>query len=158
MKKLFVFLTVAGLIFSFSALAVAGTPVTKKMVVKLVEKVSQEITKDAPGTFAKIIKAEHPYKNKDNPALYVFVYDTDVKIVAHPKKVLVGKSYKGKPDVKGKKFRDDIVKTGIKSGTGWVDYSYQKPGEKGIHAKTTYLKLVKGSDGNKYVVCAGMYK
>ncbi len=158
MKKLFVFFIITGFLFMYTFAAIAGTPVTKKMVVNLVEKVSQEITKDAPGTFAKIIKAEHPYKNKENPALYVFVYDKNVKIVAHPKKVLVGKSYKGKPDVKGKKFRDDIVNTGLKNGTGWVDYSYQKPGEKGIHAKTTYLKLVKGSDGNKYIVCAGMYK
>ena len=158
MKKLFILLTITGLFFSFTASLTAGTPVTKKMVVNLVEKVAQEISKDSPGTFVKIIKAEHPYKNKDNPALYVFVYDTDVKIIAHPKKVLVGKSYKGKPDVRGKKFRDAIVTLGLQKGTGWVDYSYQKPGEKGIHEKTTYLKLVKGSDGKKYIVCAGMYK
>lgn len=139
-------------------LTVANAKVGKKRVIHLVDKTAKLIAKDAAGTFSKIIAGQHPFKDKDDPALYVFVYNKDVEIVAHPKKVLVGKSYKGKPDVKGKKFRDEIVQLGMTKGVGWVDYSYQKPGEKGIHSKTTYLKKVTGSDGKIYIVCAGMYK
>lgn len=123
----------------------------------LVEFTAANLAKDAPGTIAAIIKGEHPYKNKDNAAMYVFVYDTDVTIVAHPKATLVGKSYKGKPDVRGKKFRDDIVQGALANKTGWVTYSYTKPDDKGIHSKKTYYQLCEGSDGQIYVVCSGMY-
>ena len=59
--------------------------------------------------------------------------------------------------LKDKKFRDEIISGAIKKGKGWVNYHYQKPGEKGIHKKTTYYLLVKSKDGKKYVVCSGMY-
>ena len=156
MKKIkLISVTLVVLLIGGAALA---TEVTKEQVVSLVDKVAGEVKADAPGTFKKIIAGEHPYKNKDNPSFYVFVYNTDVVIVAHPKADLVGRSYKGKPDVRGKKFRDEIVQKGLSEGAGWVDYSYQKPGESGIHAKTTYLKKVKGSDGKVYIVCSGKYK
>lgn len=135
----------------------AAAEVTESDVTGLVELTAANLAKDAAGTIAAIVAAEHPYKNKDNGANYVFVYDTDVTMVAHPKAVLVGKSYKGKPDVRGKKFRDEIVEGAIANSTGWVDYSYTKPGDKGIHAKKTYFQLCEGSDGKTYVVCSGMY-
>jgi signal transduction histidine kinase len=134
----------------------AGT-VNEQQVIEIVTKTSSDISENAKGTFEKIINGEHPYRNKDNEAFYVFVYDSGVIIVAHPKKTLVGKCYKGKPDVKGKKFRDEIVKSALENKTGWVEYFYTKPGEKGIHKKKTYYKFTTGSDGGKYVVCCGMY-
>ena len=89
-------------------------------------------------------------------ALYVFVYDTDVKMLAHPvKPTLVGRSYKGKPDAKGKKFRDIIVEN-AKNGGGWVDYVYQKPGASGLHKKKVFSKLAENG-GKQYVVACGMY-
>ncbi|OGI08401.1 MAG: hypothetical protein A2Y40_04690 [Candidatus Margulisbacteria bacterium GWF2_35_9] len=88
--------------------------------------------------------------------LYVFCYDTDVVITAHPEKpFLVGKSYKGKPDVKGKNFRDEIVQKAL-DGSGWVTYYYQKPGETGIFLKTAYGRLAT-KNGKKYIVVSGMY-
>lgn len=139
---------------------VAGTVlagITEGDVMDLVNQTSSGIAADAGGVLKKIVNAEHPYQNKDNKALYVFVYDTDVKIVAHPKKTLVGKSYKGKPDVRGKKFRDEIVEGALKNKTGWVTYAYTKPGETGIHHKKTYYMRGTGSDGKTYIVCSGMY-
>ena len=79
-------------------------------------------------------------------------------MVAHPRADLVGKNVKGKPDVKGKKFRDEMVERALKGETGWVDYLYQKPGETGIHPKTTYFAKASGSDGKTYIVCAGKYQ
>lgn len=153
-KWLVIFVVVVCFIFAGMSFAFA---VTEQDVIDLVNKTSDDISTDVQETFEKIINGEHPYKNKDDKAFYVFVYDTQVVIVAHPKKALVGRSYKGKPDVRGKKFRDEIVEGALSNTSGWVDYSYQKPGEKGIHKKKTYYKLVSGSDGNKYVVCSGMY-
>ena len=144
------------ILFIFSS-AACSMEITKEKVTDLVNRTASEIKTDTQSVFTKISNGEHPYKDKDNPQLYVFVYNTDVEIVAHYKKHLVGRSYKGLPDVRGKNFRDDIVNGAIKNKSGWTDYSYQKPGEKGIHRKTTYYMLVSGSDGEIYIVCAGRY-
>jgi signal transduction histidine kinase len=88
--------------------------------------------------------------------LYAFIYDENVKMLAHPEKPeLVGQSFKGKPDMKGKKFRDEIVEKAL-AGGGWTEYSYQKPGATGIHKKKVLSKLAKFKD-KKYVVAVGMY-
>jgi polar amino acid transport system substrate-binding protein len=129
----------------------------KKKVVALVEQTAADLAKDAPGTIEKIKQGAEPYQSKAEAELYAFVYDAEVTMVAHPKKDLVGRSFKGKPDVRGKKFRDELVDGAVKGGTTWVAYTYQKPGEAGVHPKSTFAKVVKGSDGTRYVVCAGMY-
>lgn len=156
MKKTMLCALTSALCFLF-LFGTAAAEVTESDVTGLVESTSANLVKDAAGTIAAIVAAEHPYKNKDNGANYVFVYDTDVTMVAHPKSVLVGKSYKGKPDVRGKKFRDEIVSGALANKTGWVTYSYTKPGEKGIHPKKTYYQMCEGNDGKTYVVCSGMY-
>lgn len=156
MKKVFLSTLATTLCLTF-LIGAAVAEVTEDDVTGLVELTAANLAKDADGTIAAIVAAEHPYKNKDNGANYVFVYDTDVTMIAHPKAVLVGKSYKGKPDVRGKKFRDEIVAGALANKTGWVDYSYTKPGDKGIHAKKTYYQICEGSDGKNYVVCSGMY-
>jgi polar amino acid transport system substrate-binding protein len=132
--------------------------ITEKQVVDLVGATCAALGKDAPATLASINKGEAPYKDAANPTLYVFVYDLDVKMIAHPKADLVGKSMKGKPDLKGKRFRDEIVEKAKAETKGWVDYLYQKPGETGIFEKTTYFQMAKGSDGASYVVCCGKYR
>jgi hypothetical protein len=89
--------------------------------------------------------------------LYAFAYDINVVMVAHPiKPHLVGRSYKGKPDVRGKKFRDEIVSKAI-AGGGWTTYVYQKPNTKGLFNKKAYSLLAITKDGKKYVIAAGMY-
>ncbi|HLP09731.1 MAG TPA: cache domain-containing protein [Opitutaceae bacterium] len=132
--------------------------ITEEQVTALVATTCAAVAKDAPGTIARINEGAAPYKDAANPTLYVFIYDPDVVMVAHPRADLVGKSVKGKPDVKGKKFRDEIVERALQGETGWVDYLYQKPGETGIHPKTTYFAKAEGSDGKIYVVCAGKYQ
>ena len=127
-------------------------------VLAIVGIAAEEMAKDAPGVLTKIAASQAPFVNQENPALYVFVYDTDVNMLAHPNASLVGRNYKGKPDVKGKNFRDEIVEGAKANGSGWVDYAYQKPGAPGIFDKTAYYKLVKGSDGKDYVVVSGKYK
>lgn len=49
----------------------------------LVKQTKKDIEANAERTIARINKAEHPYKDKDNPSLYVFVFDTDLNVVAH---------------------------------------------------------------------------
>ena len=153
---------VYGVFAMFLAIAGGGyaadeADVTDQMVMDLVVQTAAAVEKDVPGTFTKINAGEAPYVNKEIPAFYVFVYDLEVNMIAHPKADLVGKSMKGKPDPKGKKFRDLIVEGAKKDGTGWVEYMYQKPGDKGLFEKKSYFKLVKGSDGKEYVIISGNY-
>lgn len=146
------------LLCSSPLLAADEKDITEAQAIAKVQEAVKAIAKDAPGTFTKINAGEHPFKDKDNQALYVFVYDSDVNMIAHPNATLVGKNFKGKPDVRGKKFRDDIVSVALDKGKAWVDYHYQKPGETGIFEKTTYSEKVKGSDGKVYIVACGKYK
>ncbi len=133
--------------------------ITEEMVTDLVNLTSSHIEASAEGTFEKINQGLAPYKDPVNPALYTFVYDTSVTIVAHATNpLLVGVNFKGKTDAAGKLFRDEIVQGALDNGTGWVDYIYTKPDESGLYYKTSYYKLTYGSDGVPYVVCAGRYK
>jgi polar amino acid transport system substrate-binding protein len=146
------------LFFQFSTFAY-GDEITDDQLLTLVSKVCSQLESGDPQVvYEAIMNSEHPYKNKDNPALYAFVYDSDVTIVAHPKKKLVGRNYKGKPDVRGKKFRDAIVNKAFSENEGWEDYHYQKPGDKGIHEKTAYFRKCATSTGSEVVVVSGKYK
>ena len=117
-----------------------------------------DVQKDAPSTFKKINSGLHPYVDRDDPSLYVFVYDSAGTVVAHPDETLVGKNFKGKPDAAGKLFRDDILTGALEHGEGWVGYIHTKPGERLTRQKSTFYKRVTGSDGNTYIVCSGRYK
>lgn len=125
---------------------------TKADVLDLVDDAVQLLESDGEKALKVIGQKKGPF---DQGALYVFVYDESVVMAAHPvKPYLVGKSYKGKPDVKGKNFRDEIVLKAL-SGSGWTDYFYQKPGDKGLFKKKVFSRLAV-ADGKKYIVCAGM--
>ncbi len=133
--------------------------ITDKMVTNLVNQTSDDITADAGGTLAKINNSENPYRDANIPALYTFVYDTTLTVVAHAtNSLIVGATLKGKPDVSGKLFRDEILAGALTNGSGWVDYIYTKPDESGLYYKTTYYKLTTGSNGELYIVCAGKYR
>jgi signal transduction histidine kinase len=127
--------------------------VSEKDVISIVEKAVAVVNKNCSTGIKAIGK-----KNGDfhKGSLYVFGYDENVVMVVHPVKPhLIGRSYKGKPDVRGKKFRDEIVSKAL-SGGGWTTYTYQKPGTKGMHKKKSYSKTAKC--GKKtYILAAGMY-
>ena len=71
---------------------------------------------------------------------------------------VVGRNFKGVPDMAGRLFRDNLVEGALKNGTGWEDYVFTMPGKIGLFYKSAYYKLVTGSDGKQYVVCVGRYK
>jgi signal transduction histidine kinase len=152
MGKLFkIMLTM--LVLGFTSFAMASDAKDKNEAVAMVEKAVALLTKDGDSAL-KVIGAKNGEFH--NGKLYAFVYDENVVMLAHPVKPhLAGRSYKGKPDVKGNKFRDKLVSTALNGG-GWTEYVYQKPGEKGIHNKTAYSKLATNG-GKKYIVVVGVY-
>lgn len=155
MRKLMTMMT--GMMFIAASFNAFGSQ-TDEEVIALVKQTKADIEKSASETFTKINQAVHPYKNKDNPSLYVFVFDTDLTVVAHAIKTkVVGKNVKGKPDVKGKKFRDEMLSKAKSKGSGWVDYYFLNPKSKETEHKKAYIELANGNDGKGYIVGSGKY-
>ncbi len=133
-------------------------PVTREEAIGLVDMTADAIENDTPGTFARINAGEHPFWDRENRALYVFVYDTNVTIVAeadNPR--LIGVNMRGKTDIAGTAFRDQITDSALAEGSGWVDYIWMIPERNGIYHKSAYFKLTEGSDTNQYIVISGLY-
>ncbi|MBT4401349.1 MAG: transporter substrate-binding domain-containing protein [Bacteroidetes bacterium] len=143
----------------YSVILSGNDSITNDMVTSLVDHTVADFALDASGTITKMNEQQAPYRDSENTALYCFAYDTDLTIVAHAANVnIIGLNFKGKPDVTGKLFRDEILAGALEEGSGWVDYIYTKPDQSGLYLKTTYFTLTTGSDGKQYIVCAGRYK
>lgn len=132
---------------------------TDEAVIALVNTTAAAIEENATDTFRRINAGEAPYRDPEDPELYVFVYDTNLTMVAHAANIqLVGTNFRGKTDVTGKPFRDEILEGALENGTGWVEYVYVNPVQPNLYYKTTYYRLTEGSDGNSYIVCSGNFK
>jgi polar amino acid transport system substrate-binding protein len=128
-------------------------------VISLVDTTAAAIGKNATDTLRRISAGEAPYRNLEDSGLYVFVYDIDLTMVAHADNILlVGNNFKGKTDVTGKPFRDEIKVGALTNGTGWVDYVYVHPVWPNLYYKATYYRLTTGNDGISYIVCSGNFK
>jgi polar amino acid transport system substrate-binding protein len=135
----------------------ATAPTTREQVVGLVDATCAAVENDAAATFAAIAAGEAPYVDATDPALYAFVFDRTVTLVADPDPAFQGRTMRGVPDAAGTCFRDQIVAGAFADGSGWVEYVKEKPGTGGLYRKTSYYRLVTGSDGEQYVVGAGKY-
>jgi cytochrome c len=90
----------------------------------------------------------------DKGELYVFAYDLQGVMLAHPKNpALIGQNLYSVPDSEGKMFRKEIVDRAKSEGSGWVDYVYLNPETNRQEHKTTYFQKV-----GDVVVCCGIYK
>ena len=155
MKNIFKIIT--GITLITASMNVFSAQTTEE-VIYLVKQTKTAIENNALQTLARVNRAEHPYKNKNNPSLYIFVFDTDLNVVAHAIKTkVIGKNVKGKPDIKGKKFRDEMLLKATQQGQGWVDYYFLNPKSKKTEHKTAYIELAYGSDGKNYIVGSGKY-
>lgn len=149
MKKLIVFI-LAGLLVTgaVSFVNASGKDDAKVLVEKAVAFVKANGKEKALAEFnnpkGKFVKGE----------FYVFVYDMNATILAHPvNPKLVGKNFLNVCDPDRKYFRKDIVEVARTTGVGWVDYKYKNPKTEKIVQKTTYLKRV-----GDMIVCCGAYK
>ena len=128
-------------------------------VVTLVEATASAVAANAPDALQRINKHEAPFRDTEDPGLYVFVYDMDTTMVAHAdNNRIVGVNFAGKTDVAGTPLHDRIREGALKNGSGWVDYVYPHPTQPNLHHKSAYYRLVRGSDGNSYIVASGNYK
>lgn len=146
-------------IYHYLGASCARQTFTDAEVIALVNITAADIGRNTPDTFRRINAGEAPYKSPEHPDLYVFVYDTNVTLVASGDNIRqVGVNYHGKTDVTGRPFRDEIVTAAIADGTGWVEYVYSNPLQTGVFYKNTYFRRAVGSDGKIYIISAGNYQ
>jgi len=132
-------------------------PVTD--VMNLVNVTAAALERDAPDTIRRINAGEAPYRDPVQPALYVFVFDRNVTLIAQGANPgQVGTNLHGKTDVSGTPFRDRMVTGALQNGSGWEEYVYMNPTDTGLYYKTSYYRLIQGSDGTSYIVGSGTPK
>lgn len=151
MKRL-VALAVAALtlcaIFAGTALAAKDKDAVTAMVKEAVA-VAEKEGRDA--VIAKVNDAKGKFVRGE---LYVFIYDMQATMMAHPMNPkLIGQNLLEAQDIDGKRFRKDIVEIASAKGGGWVDYKYKNPKSGMIEEKTTYFE--KAGD---LIICCGTYK
>ena len=151
MKRNSLLILVIGLIglFSFTGLSYAsGKDEAKALVKRAAAYVKHQ------GKGKALAEISKPKGTFDKGELYVFAYDLQGVIVAHPKNPeLIGKNMIDVPDTEGKLFRREIVEKAKKKGSGWVDYLYLNPETKEMEHKTTYLLRV-----DDIILCCGAYR
>ena len=86
---------------------------------------------------------------------YLFIYDD--KGICRAQGVsggsIVGVNRWGNKDPDGKSYIQELIKTGLTKGGGWVDYKYLNPKSGQIEAKMSYVEPVNG-----LIVGCGVYK
>lgn len=87
---------------------------------------------------------------------YIFAYAPDGTVVLNPAfPAREGRAYHGEKNKRGKAFHDEIIKTALKEGSGWVAYWLPKPGQTEPSQKWSYVKAVKAE--GVAVIGAGFY-
>ena len=148
MKNTLAVLIVIGL-FSFAFLSHAADRDDAKMLVKQAAAYVQYQGKEK--ALAEISTSKGMF---DKGELYVFAYDLDGVMLAHPKNpALIGQNLIAVPDAEGKLFRKEIVEKAKSKGSGWVDYIYLNPETKRQEHKSTYFQKV-----GDIIICCGVYK
>jgi len=148
MKKTIAFLIVIGL-FSLAVLSYAADREDAKA---LVQRASAYVKYQ--GREKAIAEISTPKGMFDKGELYVFAYDLQGVMLAHPKNpALIGQNLIAVPDTEGKLFRKEIVERAKSQGSGWVDYVYLNPETNKQEHKTTYFQKV-----GDIILCCGVYK
>jgi signal transduction histidine kinase len=148
MKKTIAVLVVIGL-FSFAFLSYAADRDDAKALVKRAAAYVKYQGKEKA-----LAEISTPKGMFDKGELYVFAYNLQGVMLAHPKNpALIGQNLIAVPDAEGKLFRKEIVEKANSKGSGWVDYVYLNPETNRQEHKTTYLQKV-----GDIIICCGVYK
>jgi len=151
MKKNMSISIVIGLIglFAFAVLScTSGKDDAKVLVKKAAAYVKYQ------GKEKAIAEISKPRGIFDKGETYVFAYDLQGVMLAHPKNpALIGKNLYDVPDSQGKLFRKEIVEKAKSKDSGWVDYVYLNPETNELEHKTTYFQ----KEGD-IIICCGAYR
>ena len=132
---------------------------TRQIVELGVSEVQQFVDMEAKGMLtrdeaqAKAKEALRPMRyDKIN---YIWINDTDAKMIMHPiKPETEGDDYSSKQDSDGKFYIVEMVNVCKQSGSGFVNYTFDKPGSTKPQPKISYVALIKQWD---WVIGSGIY-
>ena len=147
----------AGLFFAaWPAFADESAPTSEnaKQIEALVNKAAALIDTQGKAAFPEFRKSPSEWMFGET---YLFVYDMKLNVLlvaAFPQNE--GKNQTGKTDSKGKLYHDAFVSVVETKGSGWVDYTFPKPGQTEPSQKWSYVKAVT-IDGVPGLVGAGFY-
>lgn len=85
---------------------------------------------------------------------YFYIMGTDCKLIAHPNKDIIGKSFKDIKDSEGKFFGREQVDTAVSKGEGFVDYYFSKLGSDKPEPKLSYVRMF---DKWQWIIVTGVY-
>ncbi len=125
----------------------------KEFVVDTVDNAVRLIERKGKDAFAIFNDKTSQYQYQDT---YVFVFDKDGLCLAHVNPSMVGSNILDLKDVSGKPLNKEMLEIVQKDGSGWIDYSWPKPGAKEPSKKSSYVKKAT-LDGKTLVVGAGIY-
>jgi cytochrome c len=151
-SKILAGVAVALLNVALCTVAVGQDKATAQEVVAKVREAASTLSKT--GDLAQFNQKQGPWVWKDT---YIFVDDCDKNVwAAHPiKPELVGQDFMSLKDTKGKNvFPEGWCDAAKKPSGVWIEYWWQKAGEKEGSRKLTYSLSAKGTP---YVVAAGIY-
>ena len=86
---------------------------------------------------------------------YIFVSGPSGTTLCHPKPELVGKPTSAIVNASGDKVGERIAAASAGNGSGWVEYTWPRPGQTKEEPKSTYVMGVTGPDGKHYAVGSG---
>ena len=137
-------------LLAVSLAAVAGDMGTPDEAKAMSEKAAALVNEKGEAAFEDFAMKGGDFLVKD---LYVFCMDLEGKMLSHAvKPALVGKNLMDF-DKYGDKLFVNMIET-AKSGSGWVDYKWPRPGSEDITEKTSYV--VKNDKG--FFCGVGAYK
>ena len=149
------FALTASLVVASTAFSQQPPPSEKaRQTEELVNKAVALVDKTGKGALAEFRRKGSEWFHDDT---YLFSYDMNANVLLNPAfPAREGTNVHGQKDAKGKLFHDEIIKTALTRGSGWVDYMFPKPGQSEASQKWTYVKKVT-IDGVPGLIGSGFY-
>ena len=156
-RQLFI---LGGAVACFGGMARAGAPAAPpdsaqaRSILTLVEKAATLVEKQGKAAFAEFRKPGSEWFHGNT---YLFAYDLKGNVLLNPAfPAREGTNVTGQKDASGKAFHDAMIRTAQTQGSGWVDYSFPKPGQTQPSQKWSYVKQIQ-VDGVPGLIAAGFY-
>jgi cytochrome c len=111
-----------------------------KQIEALVNKAAALIESKGKATFPEFRKSESEWFSGDT---YLFALDLNLNVLLHPAiPKREGTNVTDQKDSNGKLYYQEFVKVVQSKGSGWVDYTFPKPGQTQPSQKWSYVKAV----------------
>lgn len=126
----------------------------KAFIEDVVERAALLVQEQGEGALSQLRDENGPFNFMDT---YVFVDRPDGTEIVNPAfPSLEGKNLMNVRDAKGKLLAREYIDAAMTKGSGWVDYSWYRPGGNEPVRKQTFVRKVDSPDGT-FIVGSGLY-